>query len=191
MTLALDILAGIGLAAACGIRPFLPTLVFGALAAAHAGVDLRGSDLAFLAEPWFLLIITIAFVASILLHGYAAREPMASALAGVAVGLGGLLFAGELAQDGYTWWPGIIAGAAVAFFAQYAVRDVLSGARERLGAEHRGGLPVYLEVVAGLAAAVAVFLPPVSLVYVAFLARLLVARRRRAGEKYAGLRTLR
>ncbi len=191
MTIALDILAGLGLALACGLRPFLPTLVFGAVALASLTLDLDGTDLAFLAEPWFLLAVTALFVASIIFHGYASRPVAASALSGLAIGLGGLLFAGELASDGYTWWPGIIAGAVAAAFTQVATRDVLTGARERLDAEHRGGLPVYIEVVAGLAAAVAIFLPPVSLIYLAFLIRLLLARRRRDGEKYAGLRSLR
>lgn len=191
MTIALDILAGLGLALACGLRPFLPTLVFGAVALAGLTLDLDGTDLAFLAEPWFLLAVTAVFVASVIFHGYAARPVPASALAGLAIGLGGLLFAGELASDGYVWWPGIVAGAVAAAFTQVATRDVLAGARERLGAEHRGGLPVYIEVVAGLAAAVAIFLPPVSLIYLAFLVRLLLARRRRDGEKYAGLRSLR
>ncbi len=191
MTIAFDILTGIGLAAACGVRPFLPALVFGALAYAHTGVDLRGTELAFLTRPWFLLVLTVLFVASVLGHGYAAREPAASALLGVGIGIGGLLFAGALAQDGYTWWPGVVAGAAITFFAQYSIADVLTGARARLAAEHRGGLPIYLEVVAGIAAALAIFIPPISLLYIGFLTRLLLARRRRASEKYAGLRTLR
>lgn len=191
MTLVLDILAGLGLALACGLRPFLPTLVFGALALSGITLQVEGTDLAFLAEPWFLLVVTACFVASVVFHGYATRPTAASALAGLAIGLGALLFAGALASDGYVWWPGIVAGAAAAAFAQLATKDVLTGARERLAKEHAGGLPVYVEIVAGLAAAVAALLPPVSLVYLGFLIRLLLARRRRQGEKYAGLRSLR
>lgn len=191
MTLALDILAGIGLAAACGVRPFLPTLAFGGFAIADLGVNVSGTDLSFLEQPAFLLVVTVFLVASLLLHGYAAREPAASAIAGLGIGLGAVLFAGELASDGYTWWPGIVAGAAIAAFSQFAVRDTVRGARERLGDEHRGGLPIYLELVAGLAAMLAIVAPPVSIVYIVFLVRLLLARRRRAGEKYAGLRSLR
>jgi cell division protein FtsL len=191
MTLVLDILAGLGLAFACGLRPFLPTLVFGAIALGGVADEVKGTDLAFVGEPWFLLVITVLLVLSVLMHGYAAREPIASGLAGLGIGLGALLFAAVLASDGYTWWPGIVAGGAAVVFAQYATRAVLVGARERLAKEHAGGLPVYLEIVAGLAAAVAIFLPPVSLIYLAFLVRLLIARRRRDGEKYAGLRSLR
>lgn len=191
MTLVLDILAGLGLALACGLRPFLPTLVFGALALAGITLEVDGTDLAFLAEPWFLLVVAVLLVASILFHGYAAKPTPASALAGIGVGLGALLFAGALASDGYMWWPGIVAGAVATAFAQVATKDVLTGARERLEKQHVGGLPVYVEIVAGLAAALAALLPPVSLVYLAFLVRLLLARRRRQGEKYAGLRSLR
>ena len=40
MKLLLDILQGIGLSAAAGVRPFLPTLAAGALASADVGVDI-------------------------------------------------------------------------------------------------------------------------------------------------------
>src|SRR5213079_2560798 len=42
--LALAIAQGIGLALACGIRPFLPALLAGALAAANLGIDFGGTD---------------------------------------------------------------------------------------------------------------------------------------------------
>jgi hypothetical protein len=191
MTLALDILAGIGVACACGVRPFLPAIAFGALSIANVGVNVGGTDLSFLESPAFLLVLVVLLVLSFLLHGYAAREPAASAIAGLGIGLGALLFAGELADDGYAWWPGLIGGALFAAFTQYALRATITGARERLGKEHRGGLPVYLEIVAVLAAVLAIFAPPVSIVYVVFLVRLLLAGRRRDGEKFAGLRSLR
>ena len=46
----LDILTGIGLASAAGIRPFLPGLAAGALAAANATIDFAGTPLAFLEQ---------------------------------------------------------------------------------------------------------------------------------------------
>ena len=173
------------------VAAWRPALAFGGFAIADLGVNVTGTDLSFLEQPAFLLVVTVFLVASLLLHGYASREPAASAIAGLGIGLGAVLFAGELASDGYTWWPGIVAGAAIAAFSQFAVRDTVRGARERLGDEHRGGLPIYLELVAGLAAMLAIVAPPVSIVYIVFLVRLLLARRRRAGEKYAGLRSLR
>ena len=48
MDLALDILQAAGIGAAVGIRPFLPALLVGALAAGDLGVDFDGTDFAFL-----------------------------------------------------------------------------------------------------------------------------------------------
>src|SRR4051794_30285528 len=54
-----DLLQGIGLAAAIGIRPFLPVLLAGALASADLGLDFDGTHFAFL-EKWpFLLAVLI------------------------------------------------------------------------------------------------------------------------------------
>ena len=46
----LDLLQGLGIAAAIGIRPFLPTLLAGALAAADVGLDFDGTDFSFLED---------------------------------------------------------------------------------------------------------------------------------------------
>ena len=48
MDLVLDLLQGAGIAAAVGIRPFLPVLLAGALAAANLGLDFEGTDFSFL-----------------------------------------------------------------------------------------------------------------------------------------------
>ena len=48
MDLALDLLQGVGIAAAVGVRPFLPALLAGALAAGDLGIDFDGTDCAFL-----------------------------------------------------------------------------------------------------------------------------------------------
>src|SRR3954451_13396629 len=56
----LDLLQGLGIAAAIGIRPFLPTLLVGALAAANLGIDFDGTDFAFLEQTGFLLAVVIA-----------------------------------------------------------------------------------------------------------------------------------
>ena len=52
MDLVFDLLQGAGIAAAVGIRPFLPVLLAGALAAADLGLDFGGTDLAFLEATW-------------------------------------------------------------------------------------------------------------------------------------------
>ena len=51
MKLALDILQGLGLASATGLRPFLPALLAGALASGDVGLDFDGTAFAFLESP--------------------------------------------------------------------------------------------------------------------------------------------
>ncbi|MDP9345715.1 MAG: DUF4126 family protein, partial [Actinomycetota bacterium] len=64
----LDILQGMGVSAAAGLRPFLPTLAVGGLATADLGVDFDGTSFSFLESPWFLLAVTAALVVSVLLR---------------------------------------------------------------------------------------------------------------------------
>ena len=52
--------AGIG--AAVGIRPFLPALLVGALAAGNLGVDFDNTDFAFLEQAPFLLVMLAGLV---------------------------------------------------------------------------------------------------------------------------------
>ena len=63
--------------------------------------------------------------------------------------------------------------------------------RARLDAAAAGALPVYAEGIALLGAGASILFPPLAIVLVIGLAWLLVGGRRRAGEKYAGLRILR
>ena len=56
----LDLLQGLGIAAAIGIRPFLPTLLVGALAAGNLGLDFEDTDFSFLEQTGFLLAIVVA-----------------------------------------------------------------------------------------------------------------------------------
>ena len=63
MDFVLDLLQGIGIAAAIGVRPMLPLLLTGTLASADVGIDFDGTDFAFL-ESWpFLLAAVIATAA--------------------------------------------------------------------------------------------------------------------------------
>ncbi|MBA3233006.1 MAG: hypothetical protein H0T17_03510, partial [Propionibacteriales bacterium] len=54
-----------------------------------------------------------------------------------------------------------------------------------------GALPVYAEGVALAAAGLSILFPPLALLVVGGLVWLMSGGRRRAGEKYAGLRILR
>ena len=196
MDLALAIAQGIGLALACGIRPFLPALLAGALASADLGVNFGGTDFAFLERSWFLLAVVVVLVLVVALErrrGSAAiaAGPVGAAVAGVGIGLGALLCAGSMADVSATWWPGIPIGLACAVVGQATARGVLAGAGARLDAAARGALPVYADGASLVLAALAVALPPLSVVALVLCLLLLVRRRRRAGEKYAGLRVLR
>ena len=114
------------------------------------------------------------------------------AIVAQALAVGALLFAGTLAAHGDAWWPGLIGGAAAAALALRASGPVVLGARARLpDRAAREALTIYLDGVALLFAALVCLLHPLGYVLLAFLAVLFLRTRRRAGEKYAGLRILR
>jgi hypothetical protein len=196
MDLAFAILQGAGLAAACGIRPFLPALLAGALASADAGVDFEGTDYRFLEEAVLLFAVFLGLFAVSVLSRRGTwvqfgTGPVASALAGLGIGLGAVLFAGSLADVGEPAWPGLIGGVACAVLANAAARRVFIGAAGRLDDASRAALPLYADGVSLLLAGLAVLAPPVSALALGFMLWLLLAARRREGEKYAGLRVLR
>jgi hypothetical protein len=192
MKLILDILQGAGVSAAAGIRPFLPALAAGALASADLGVDFDRTDYSFLEAPGFLLALAAGLALSILFSRRVADDDrLAAALGGIGLGLGALEFAGTLADHGYASWPGLAGGLACAALAQAAARDLFVRVRSRLDASARAALPVYFDA-SGLALVVlSVLVPPVSILALGFLAWLLAGGRRKAGQKYAGLRILR
>ena len=55
----LALLQGLGIAAAIGIRPFLPVLLAGALAGADLGLDFEGTEFAFLEQAGFLFAMLV------------------------------------------------------------------------------------------------------------------------------------
>ncbi len=64
-----DIGLGLGLAAACGLRPFLPLLLAGALASSDAlGIGFNGGGFAFLESDWWLLAVAAGLVLSYVLQ---------------------------------------------------------------------------------------------------------------------------
>jgi hypothetical protein len=191
MKLLVDILQGIGLSAAAGVRPFLPALVAGGLAIADVGVDYEGTEFSFLESPVFLLAVAIAMVGTLLLRGRLDTPSGQAAISGVGIGLGALLFAATLDDRHAAWWPGLIGGVIFAGLASAAVRDLFNRTRARLDAEAASALPVYAEGVAMVIAALSILLAPVALLAVGLFVWLLAGGRRREGEKYAGLRILR
>jgi Domain of unknown function (DUF4126) len=189
--LLLDICQGMGVSAAAGLRPFLPTLLVGALAADDLGIDFDGTDFAFLESAWFLLAIAVALVVTTLLRTRLETPSGEAALGGIGLGLGALLFAGTLDDRYSTWWPGIIGGLLCALIAQQGARSLLTRTRARLDAEAAGALFLYAEAAALLLAGLAVLIPPISVLAIAFFVWLRLGGRRREGEKHAGLRILR
>jgi len=197
---------GGGLAAACGLRPFLPLLLAGALASAGAlGVTFGHGSFHFLQGSWWLLavavVLVIAYASQLLLRlspmiDLAERsgrtDPLAASLTGLGLGAGALLFAGTLAAHGDAWWPGLLGGLLVAILAQRASWPVIIRARSRLADRAaREALTVYLDAAALLFAALVALVHPLGYVLVALLVWFAWSGRARSQEKYAGLRILR
>lgn len=190
--LLLDILQGLGLAQAAGIRPFLPALVAGGAARADLLVDFEGGPFAFMENPWWLAgLAAAALVALVMRNEITRHAPLTAAFQGLALGMGALLFSAVLAGDDYTWWPGIPAGLAGAWLSMTAMQDLFDRAGTRLDEQARAHLPVYGEAIAVALAALSIVAPPVALVSAGFFAWLIIGGRRRRGEKHAGLRVLR
>ena len=189
--LVLDILQGMGVSTAAGVRPFLPTLLVGVLAADDLGVDFGGTDFSFLEAPWFLALMAVALVVTTVLRARLETPAGEAALGGIGMGLGALLFAGTLDDRFSTWWPGIIGGLLCALIAQQGTQSLLTRTRARLDAAAAAALFIYAEAAALLISGLSVLIPPVSVLAVAFFVWLRLGGRRREGEKHAGLRILR
>jgi hypothetical protein len=190
----LDLLQGLGIAAAIGIRPFLPTLLAGALAAGDTGLDFDHTKFSFLEQPGFLLGVLVAVA---VLGFIERRQDLQANRTGVAVllaislVLGMLLASASIADNSSDWWPGLPIGAAAAALGFATARSLFGRVRARLDKEAQGAVPLYAEGFALLGCGLSILFPPLAIVLVAVLAWLLAGGRRRAGEKYAGLRILR
>jgi uncharacterized membrane protein YgdD (TMEM256/DUF423 family) len=194
--LVFDIFQGIGVAAAVGMRPFLPALAVGALGAADAQIDFSHTSYSFLEQAPFLLVMVIGVALVGVTERQATREMLEGrlvtlTLAAVSLIVGALLFAGALAQDHHAVWPGFIAGVVCAGVGLLATRPLLERVRARLDDQTAAMLPLFSESGALLAAVLTVLLPPVGVLVLALLLWLLYAGRGRSEQKYAGLRILR
>jgi hypothetical protein len=192
-----DIFQGIGIAAAAGIRPFLPGLAAGLLALAGVELHFDHTKFAFLQGAPFLIIVGVLALALVVLEASRrgalidrARGGGLTAAAGAAVGA--LFFAGELARRGHAWWPGIIGGIICAAIGLAAARPFLTRLRSRLDAEAAAlGVPLIAEGGALLIAVLSVLAPPIGVIALLALLVLLLRGRGRDEQKYAGLRILR
>ncbi len=196
MDFLLDLLQGAGIAAAIGIRPSLPVLLVGALAAANLGLDFGGTDFAFL-ESWPFLLGAVVLAVILDVAGRrggtqtSQAKPVWMSLLGIALVLGALEAAGSLADRGHPILPGVLLGAACAALGFFEARNLFARARRRLDADAASTLPIYGEGAALAAAGLSVLLPPLALLVLVSLAWLLRGSRRREEQKYAGLRILR
>jgi hypothetical protein len=195
MDLFLAISQGIGTSLATGFRSFLPPLLVCVLARGDIAVDFDGTDYEFLESVPFLVGLLAVNLAAVLSDRTGVRRNLEWPFFAVSLALGGLMFAGSLAEEDYTAAPGLVAGAVCATLAYVAAQTFLVRARTRLDArgqeESAGFLDFYLAVAALCLAALAVLIPPVSLIALAFLIWVLAVSRRRGSRKFEGLRVLR
>ena len=193
MDLLLDLLQGLGVALACGLSPFLPALVVGALAAADLGVDFEGTAFAFIERPWFLLLLAALFGITAYLR--LRRPALGDQMAVSGITLGAVLFAATLDDRHDTWWYGLVLGALAAAAAFIVARALFVRVRDRFArandAHAAAALPVYGDGAGSVAALLSVVLPPLSLLLAGFVAVLGSRQRARGEQKYAGLRILR
>jgi Domain of unknown function (DUF4126) len=192
MSVFLDTTTGMGLAGATGVRPYLPPLLAGALARSDTGIDFDGTDWRFLESTGFLAAVLAIGVIAYLAERSEANRRFVELFSGVVgVILGALLFAGALADGGSESWPGLVGGVVCAALGWRAVGGLVERTRARLQGGAAALLTAYADAAALVLAAIAVFVPPVSILAIAAFVVLLFTGRRREGEKYAGLRVLR
>ena len=197
MNVLLHIGQGLGLALAAGLRPFAPALLMGGLASAGVTFHLAHSDYSFVGSTPFLAIVAAALVLAYVAQRAFGPDrletgPLGAAIAGLGVGIGAVLFAGALASHHDAAWPGLLGGAAAALLTQAALRPIMARSRARLEERsEREGVALIGDLTTAVASALAIFASPISYVLLLLEARLLLGGRRRAGEKYAGLRILR
>jgi tellurite resistance protein TehA-like permease len=192
----LDLLQGLGIAAGVGIRPFLPAILVGALASGDLGIDFDGTSFAFLEQAPFLagmLVLMALTTVAMRRSGPAALEsgPAMWALLAISIAVGALMAAGSLADHDEPIVPGIVGGVLAAALGFFAAQSLFTRVRRRLDRDAQSVLPAYGEGAGLVAAGLSVLFPPLAIVVLGVLGWLLLGGRRRAGEKYAGLRILR
>ncbi len=173
MHLAFDIFQGIGIAAAIGIRPFVPSLAAGALAAGDVQISFDHTSYGFLESLPFLLVMVVGAVLLVVLDQQIwAGRPIhlhrgipVVALSLVSLALGALFFAGSLARGHYAAWPGWVGGVICAGVGIAAARPFLARLRSRLDeAAAAVGLPVISDGSALLMAVLSILVPPLGVV---------------------------
>jgi hypothetical protein len=192
MSVFLDTTTGMGLSGASGVRPYLPAVLASVLARGDTGIDFDGTDWHFIESTGFLAAVVALAVIMYAVERSAPNRRAVELFSGtMGLVLGAMLFAGALADGGSASWPGLIGGAVCAALGWRAVGDLVERTRARLEGSAAALLSIWADLAALALAAIAVFVPPASILVVAAFVVLLLGGRRREGEKYAGLRVLR
>ncbi len=197
MHLLFDIFQGIGIAAAAGIRPFLPGLAAGLLAVGKVEIHFDHTKFHFLAAAPFLIIVGVLAVGLIGVEAsrrgaLVDRDGTGWGVAACGAAVGALFFAASLCRSGHTWWPGLIGGVICAAVGVLAARPFLTRLRSRLDSEAAAlGVPLIAEGAALVTAVLSVVAPPLGVVALIGLLVLILRGRGRDDQKYAGLRILR
>ncbi len=200
MHLAFDIFQGIGIAAAVGIRPFVPGLAAGALAAGGVEIHFDHTSYSFLQSGPFLLAMVVGAALLIVVDqavwtagwGRIQGRTLVALLSIISLALGALFFAGSLARDHHAAWPGWIGGVICAAIGIAGSRPFLMRLRSRLDdAAAAVGLPLIADGSALLVAVLSIVAPPVGVIALLGLLWLLYRGQQRGEQKYAGLRILR
>jgi len=191
MNYLLDLLQGLGVAAAAGASPFLPLVVAAVAGLANLGADYEGTSFSFVESPVLLALAIVLAVVAIVLRRRLESPQAERALLGLGVVFGAVVAAATVADRSDVWWPALIAGGLAALVVGLAVQALLRRTRARLEDEQQTLLSIGGALGAGLVALLSVVLPPVGLIAVAAGIWLFVGGRRQDTTKHAGLRILR
>jgi hypothetical protein len=191
MTYLLDILQGIGVAAAAGASPFLPLAVAALAGLVNVGTNYDGTSFRVLESPVVLVLAVVLAVVALVLRRRLEGPNAERGLMAIGVVFGAVVTAATVADHSSTWWPGLIAGGLAALVTGIAVQSLMVRTRARLEDEQRSLLSLGGALAATLVAILSIVLPPVGLIAVIVAVWLLIGGRRRASSKHAGLRILR
>jgi hypothetical protein len=135
----------------------------------------------------------LALAAGALLGAPGLRGGAGTGLAIAAAVAGAILFGISLTPEDHPAWPGWLIGAPAGLLSYVAARDLAAAAQSRAGNGGAGGVALFV-VLYALGLAGLSLLGPLALVSILALVgtlALLAGRRRQAGEKHEGLRSLR
>ena len=192
MELLLAIGIGVGLAAVAGVRAFLPLALVGLFA--RLGLfELPGGPFGLL-DDWTVIG---AFLALAVVEGGLDKVPALDPILDVVqtpvrIVSGAILFAAALQEViGVGAIPELVAGGVIAGIVSVSKGVLRPSAKAGSAGVSVRFMSVFEDVVALVGGAIAVLVPLVSLLFVAFLLFFFFRVRRRRGRQYAGLRILR